>query len=231
MSNMKYNGYDINKMYYSGYTVTAAYSCGGYQVFSGETPTPSNKITITKTSDPSKTYSIACNGSSVLTQAEVDECYNKVSGCCVHIDVGDCVKYLGSGTTNITEFRSNCLVSVTLPEGLVNLGYSTFGNCVSLESINIPTSVTKIPATCFHYTALKTVDLHSGITSIGTMAFADNPLLESVYVRRTTPPTLSTGAFDNTNNCPIYVPANSVNAYKTANNWSSYSSRIRAIPT
>ena len=221
---MKYNNYDITKIYYSGYTVTAAYGCGGYQVFEG---IRHPKITISKVSGSSKSYTIYCNGSSLLTQSEVDECYRQVSGCCVHIDVGDCVKYLGSGATNITEFRSNCLVSVTLPEGLVNLGYSTFAGCYSLQSINIPTSIKRIPTTCFHYSGLKTIDLHSGITEIGTHAFEGCTALESIYVRSTTPPTLNTGAFDNTNNCPIYVISDLVNVYKSASGWSNYASRIQ----
>jgi len=41
---------------------------------------------------------------------------------------------------------------------------------------------------------------------------------------------LGNNAFYATNNCPIYVPAASVNAYKTATNWKSYASRIQAIP-
>jgi len=40
---------------------------------------------------------------------------------------------------------------------------------------------------------------------------------------------LGTSAFDSTNNCQIYVPAASVDAYKAATNWSSYASRIQAI--
>jgi hypothetical protein len=40
----------------------------------------------------------------------------------------------------------------------------------------------------------------------------------------------NSNAFDNTNNCPIYVPSASVEAYKAATNWSSLSSRIQAIP-
>jgi len=35
--------------------------------------------------------------------------------------------------------------------------------------------------------------------------------------------------FNETNNCPIYVPTSSVDAYKTATGWNSYSSRIQAI--
>jgi hypothetical protein len=40
---------------------------------------------------------------------------------------------------------------------------------------------------------------------------------------------LGSSAFGSTNNCPIYVPSGSVSNYKSATNWSSYSSRIQAI--
>ena len=36
--------------------------------------------------------------------------------------------------------------------------------------------------------------------------------------------------FNNTNDCPIYVPCSSVDVYKAANNWSTYASRIQCIP-
>ena len=55
--------------------------------------------------------------------------------------------------------------------------------------------------------------------------------LTSVTVNAIDPPTLSNMAFDNTNNCPIYVPASAVDEYKesTATGWSDYASRIQAI--
>jgi hypothetical protein len=36
-------------------------------------------------------------------------------------------------------------------------------------------------------------------------------------------------AFQNTNNCQIYVPSASVETYKTANNWFAYANRIQPI--
>jgi hypothetical protein len=47
-------------------------------------------------------------------------------------------------------------------------------------------------------------------------------------IRATTPPALGEDPFLSTNNCPIYVPAASLTDYQTA--WSSYASRIQAIP-
>jgi len=44
----------------------------------------------------------------------------------------------------------------------------------------------------------------------------------------TTPPLGGSSMFDLTR-CPIYVPAGSVDAYKSAEFWSDYASRIQAI--
>ena len=47
-----------------------------------------------------------------------------------------------------------------------------------------------------------------------------------------TPPSgLDDGTFKNTNGCQIYVPAESINAYKNAEGWSDYADRIHAITT
>lgn len=69
------------------------------------------------------------------------------------------------------------------------------------------------------------------LTSIGDDCFNYSSNLTSIICMATTPPTLGDSAFKNTNNCPIYVPTESVNTYKTAENWSTYASRIQAIPT
>ena len=78
---------------------------------------------------------------------------------------------------------------------------------------------------------LTIVTIGTGITSIGDGAFRDDSYLEVLTIKATTPPTLSTvNSLSGTNpNLVIYVPAGSVNAYKTATNWSSYASRIQAI--
>lgn len=96
----------------------------------------------------------------------------------------------------------------TIPSDVTTIGYGAFNSCTSLT----------------------TVEIHSGVTSIGDYAFYDCTGLTSITCLATTPPTLGTDAFTNTNNCPIYVPAASVDTYKAANNWITYASRIQAIP-
>jgi hypothetical protein len=67
------------------------------------------------------------------------------------------------------------------------------------------------------------------VTSIGSEAFYGCSSLTSITCEATTPPTLKWSVFDDTNDCPIYVPADSVDTYKAAENWSEYAKRIQAI--
>ena len=100
------------------------------------------------------------------------------------------------------------------------------GECI------IPDSVTYIGEAVFDYcSSLTSITIGNGITSIGRLAFAECTNLVSITINAIIPPTLGTNVFLNTNNCPIYVPSASVETYKAATNWSTYASRIQAIPT
>lgn len=140
---------------------------------------------------------------------------------------------ISSGITSIgkTVF-SECgsMTGITIPSSITSIGDTAFWLCVGLADINLPDSVTSIGQSCFaSCTSLTSVTIGTGITSIGEEAFADCSGLTSVTITATSVPTLGEYAFDNTNNCPIYVPAGSVNTYKTASGWSEYASRIQAI--
>lgn len=123
------------------------------------------------------------------------------------------------------------LTSINLPEGLLNINNNAFALCSSLESINFPSTLTSIGFSAFtSNSSLVNVIVPASLTSIGGAAFQNCTDLESITFLSTTPPTMTgANAFVNTNDCPIYVPADSVNAYKTANRWFSYADRIQAI--
>ena len=90
----------------------------------------------------------------------------------------------------------------------------------------------KVGAIFMQCTSIVSVSIPNSVTNIGSNAFNACSGLQSITSLATTPPYLGYDAFyDITNNCPIYVPSESVEAYKTANNWSTYASRIQAIPT
>ena len=76
---------------------------------------------------------------------------------------------------------------------------------------------------------LRLVVLPQTLTNLGTYSFAKCTSLESVILNAITPPTLGTGVFSETNNCPIYVPDESVIAYREASGWSAYADRIKPL--
>ena len=156
--------------------------------------------------------------------------------------IGDSAFGSCSGLTNITipsgvtsignSAFINCrgLTSITIPNGVTSIGGSTFQSCYGLTSVNIQSGVTSIGSSAFrNCSGLTSITIPSGVTSIGAYAFRNCSGLTSVTVEATTPPTLSTAAFDGTNDCPIYVPCNSLNAYKSASRWSTYASRIEGF--
>ena len=127
--------------------------------------------------------------------------------------------------------QSSGLTSIDLPNTITSIGDSAFYSCSGLTSIDIPNSVTSIGNWTFqNCTSLTSCTIGSGVTSIGEGAFFQSSGLTSITINATTPPTVESITFYSTNNYPIYVPAESVNAYKSASGWSTYASRIQAIP-
>ena len=102
-------------------------------------------------------------------------------------------------------FAFSGLTSIELPQGLVTISYEAFSSNWSLTSITIPDSVTTIEWNAFY-----------GCSS-----------LASVTVLATTPPTFDSSALESCSNLTtITVPAGTGDAYKAAEGWSSYASKI-----
>lgn len=129
---------------------------------------------------------------------------------------------------------SNCtkLTSIEIPSSVTSIGNSAFSGC-GLTSIEVPSGVTSIGSFTFSSCSkLTSFEIPSGVTSIGTYAFSGCTSLTSVTCKAVTPPTLGTNAFYNVPaTCAIYVPAESVDAYKAASGWSDRAAYIQAIPT
>lgn len=129
------------------------------------------------------------------------------------------------------------LVSVTLSTNLSGkLPSHTFRNCKQLEKIVIPEAITIIEGEAFqNCSALTEITIPENIVQIGDHILSNCTSLQKVLVLPKTVPQCSLSyysewrAFYKTT-CPIYVPAESVDAYKTAQYWSEYADRIQAIP-
>lgn len=151
------------------------------------------------------------------------------------VTINEGVEYLGGRTFN----GCDKLLRLDFPSTLKGIGStmgkyvvsgSTDGQCPSLTYTN------SFIGFCSGCTSLTAITINDGIEFIGNRAFEDCFNLKNITILATTPPrlvyTLGThpypkaGPFDGTS-CPIYVPTQSVDAYKSA--WTDYADRITSL--
>lgn len=133
-----------------------------------------------------------------------------------------------------------------LIDGEALVAFAPYG----ISSYDIPEGVSSIGTLAFFYASLQSVTLPSTLTVIGQEAFEKSGLtcnlvipesvasieiacfsgcnLNSLTILAQTPPSGEKWMFSS--NYTIYVPATSVEAYKSAPYWSDYADRIQAVP-
>ena len=106
---------------------------------------------------------------------------------------------------NKTFYSCQNLIQINLPEGISSIGRSAFYNCSNLETIFIPKT----------------------ITLIEKYAFWGCFNLKSIYCQAINPPKLGSWTFIHIpKNSKIYVPMESVDAYRQAYGWEKYADKI-----
>ncbi|MCH5335466.1 MAG: leucine-rich repeat domain-containing protein [Alistipes sp.] len=145
----------------------------------------------------------------------------------------------GNGATGIgySAFQ-NCtsLTNVTIGNGVTKIETTAFKDCFSLEHLTIGNGVKTMGRAAFeNCLKLTSITIPESMTEIGIYAFSqdydkEDSQLETVYCKSTTPPSLGYNAFnidghlvapyDRLRNLRvIYVPRESVEAYKEAEEW------------
>ena len=133
-----------------------------------------------------------------------------------------------NGVTSIGDqafCKCSALTKVTIPESVTSLGQLVFAECSSLTQATIGSGVTEIRFGLFGgCTALEKVVIGKGVTEIGNVAFANCSKIKEMTVQATVPPTVeyaqSLGTISR--DIPVYVPAESLDAYKEANRWQEF---------
>lgn len=150
------------------------------------------------------------------------------------------------------------LADVELPSSVESIGNYAFASCHEFTTFTIPSNVTRISDGLFYSCyQLGNVFIHNDVESIGYGAFYQCQSLTSIIlpssvtciedqvfhgctglisitIEAINPPVTEYGmeyTFVDTNDCPVYVPAGSVDAYREADGWSQYASRIYSIGT
>ena len=162
------------------------------------------------------------------------------SGCLPlkRVDITDlsawCKISFGGNYANPLSYRAKLylngseLTDITIPSDITEIKDYAFYCYTSLTSVTIHDSVTSIGSSAFYGCAsLTSVTIPDSVTSIGSSAFYGCTSLTSVYCKPITPPSGSVDMFEyNASGRKIYVPRNSVEAYKSAKYWKGYTQYI-----
>lgn len=97
------------------------------------------------------------------------------------------------------------------------------------KKLVVPDGTTQVRERAFQsYYGFIDLVLPASISRIRDSAFYSATGVKSITLYATTPPTL--GSNNSLNSVNIYVPSTAVDTYKAASGWSSYASKIQAIP-
>ena len=163
-----------------------------------------------------------------IGQGAFSRCQNLTS---VQVEEGNPV-YDSRGNCNaIIETASNTLIEgwefSSIPNSITSLGEGAFSGCYDMKSFNIPSSVTRIGSEAFWGCGLTSVSIPESVTSIGTYAFYCTSLKSMYCYGKTAPKTEGEIFYDvNLNRVTLFVPEESIDAYKAKEPWKSFGNII-----
>ena len=122
-------------------------------------------------------------------------------------------------------YRMDTLEDVEIRNGETEISNSMFYGCISLKTVIIGDDITKIGSKAFSgCSSMTSFKFGKELRSIGADAFSDCTALTSFTSDAINPPTCGSQALDDINKweCILHVPAESIEAYKTADQWKNF---------
>ena len=187
----------------------------------------------------------AFTGCSGLTSIQVESgnaVYDSRENCNAIIETADNTIILGCQNTfipnSVTSIGDEAfwactnLTSISIPNSVTSIGDGAFNQCINLASICIPNGVTSIGKAAFaDCSKLATIIIPNTITTIDDYAFKSNGLTD-MYCYAEQLPEIGNDIFSSYSiqaNATLHVPASSVGAYQTAEQWKDFK-EIVALP-
>ena len=140
---------------------------------------------------------------------------------------------LPNSITRIRDYAfSGCtsLSDLTIPDSLFSIGYSAFNGCVSLKKAHLPNTVEYIYESAFEgCTGLESIIIPNSVKSLGNFAFKNCMGLKRVTCQKIIPLSSSNLFVCTTNsnyiynNVPLFVPQQSLEAYREHSTWKRFS--------
>ena len=174
-----------------------------------------------------------------------DRAFMECSGFTGSLTIGDSVTTIGrsafygcsgftgsltipNSVTSIGEYAftrcSGFTGSLTISNSVTSIGECTFSGCSGFTgSLTIPNSVTSIGMNAFWNCSGFTGSLTIGdsVTTIGALAFWDTKFTDVTSLAEK-PAEAGGMSFDGLYDSPLYVPEESINRYKNANEWKNF---------
>ena len=136
------------------------------------------------------------------------------------VTISNSATYIG----DFAFYGCSALTSITIPESVTYIARYAFSGCSGLTSVFIPNSMRVIGDYAFSgCSGLASITIPESVKSIGAYAFQYCRNLTSLRCDALTPPDCGYNSFVNINkSIPLYVPANSISAYKEAIQWKEF---------
>ncbi len=140
--------------------------------------------------------------------------------------IGGNISYPTSSSYGYSPFyRNTTLETVTITDKETEISENEFYGCSSLKNITMGDGVESIGNWAFSgCSSLDYFSFGTGMKTIGEEAFSDCTAMTKLISNATVPPTCGSQALDDINkwNCGLFVPAASISAYQTADQWKEF---------